>query len=90
MTGMFETVNYSLNKQFKNKSALENYLIVTPNSENRKLITKFRCSDHELMIKEERHKKIDVEERLCCVCAFKKIWKMSYISYWNALLIIEL
>ena len=37
-------------KQFKNKFALENYLIVTSNFDNRKLIAKFRCSDHELMI----------------------------------------
>ena len=34
-------------KQFKNKFALENYLIVRPDFENRKLIAKFRFSDHE-------------------------------------------
>ena len=56
-------------KQFKNKFALENYLIVTPNFENSKLITKFRCSDHELM----RTQKSGVEERLFHVCSEKKM-----------------
>ena len=54
-------------KQFKNKFALENYLIVTPNFENRKLIAKFKCNHHELMIEKGRHKNIDVEERLLYV-----------------------
>ena len=31
-------------KQFKSKFALENYLTVTPNFENRKFIAKFRCN----------------------------------------------
>ena len=60
-------------KQFKNKFALENCLNVTPNFENRKLIAKFRCSDHELMIEKGRQKKIDVEERLCYMCSEKKL-----------------
>ena len=74
-------------KQFKRKFALENYLIVTPNFENRKLIAEFRCGDHELMIEKGRYKKI--EERRCYICS-KKSWKMSCISYKNALLMIEL
>ena len=45
-------------KQFKDKFALENYLIVTSNFERRKLITKFRCSDHDLIIEKGRHKKL--------------------------------
>ena len=60
-------------KQFKTKFALENYLIVTPNFENRKLIAKFRCSDHELMTEKRRHKKIDVEERLWYMCSENKL-----------------
>ena len=69
-------------KQFKNTFALENYLIVTPNFENRKLIAKFRCSDHELMIEKGRHTKIDAEERLCYTCS-ERNWKMSCISYYS-------
>ena len=60
-------------KQLKSKFALENYLIVTPNFENRKLIAKFRCSDHELMTEKGRHKTIDVVERLCYMCSKKKL-----------------
>ena len=67
-------------KQFKNKFALENYLIVTSNFENRKLIAKFRCSDHELMIVKGRHKKLMLR-RDFAICALKRNWKMSCISY---------
>ena len=35
---------------------MENYLIATPNVENRKLITEFRYSDHELMTEKGRQK----------------------------------
>ena len=55
-------------KPFKNKFALKNYLIDKLNSERRELITKFRCSIHELMIENRRYKKIDVRERLCYIC----------------------
>ena len=44
---------------------LFNCLIVTPNFESRNRITKFRCSDHKLMIEKGRHKNINVEVRLC-------------------------
>ena len=67
-------------KQFRNKFALENYLIVTSNFENRKLIAKFRCSDHELMIEKGRHKKLMLR-RDFAICALKRNWKMSCISY---------
>ena len=59
-------------KQFKNKFSFEYYLIVTLNFENRKLIAKFRCSDHELMIEKGRQK-IDVEERIFYMCSEKKL-----------------
>ena len=49
----------------------ENHLIVTPNFESRKFITKFRCSDHELMIEKGIHKKVDAGERLCNMCSEK-------------------
>ena len=34
----------------------------------RKIITKFRCSDHALEIEKGRHKKLKVEERICKIC----------------------
>ena len=59
-------------KQFKNKFALENYLIVTPSFKSRKFITKFRCSDDELMIEKRRHKKIYAEKKLSSLCSEKR------------------
>ena len=58
-------------KQFKNKFALENYQIVRSNFENRKLIAKFRCSDHELTIEKGRHKKLMLRGDFA-ICALKK------------------
>ena len=58
-------------KQFKNKFALENYLIVTRSFDSTEFITKFRSSDHELMTEKTRHKKIYVEEKLSCMCSEK-------------------
>ena len=71
-TGSVRNSKLRTYKQFKNEFALENYLIVAL-IESRKLITKFVCSDHKLMIKKGRHKRIDVEERLCYVCSDKKV-----------------
>ena len=57
-------------KQFKNKFALE---YCHTSFENRNLIANFRCSDHELIIEKGRHKKLEVEERLCYMCSEKKL-----------------
>ena len=57
---------------------MEDYLINLHDFESRKIVAKFRCSDHTLMIETGRHKKIDLEE--CVNCALKKRLKMSVIS----------
>ena len=58
-------------KMFKSKFAMEDYLINLHDFESRKIIAKFRCSDHTLMIETGRHKKIDPEERMCKMCSQK-------------------
>ena len=42
--------------------------ICYPNKEKRKLITKFRISDHDLLIETGRYKNIPREQRCCTVC----------------------
>ena len=66
-------------KMFKSKFPMEDYLINLHDFKSRKIVAKFRCSDHTLMIKTGRHKKIDVEERMCKMCSQKRV-KMSVIS----------
>ena len=44
-------------KLFKNKTGLENYLIDTTNRKHRVIYSKFRLSDHNLMIEEGRRKR---------------------------------
>ena len=55
------------------KSIKQNYFkqeayLLSPNFEFRKLITKLRISDHNLMIEKGMHLKIPREQRLCNVC----------------------
>ena len=45
-------------KMFKSKFVMEDYLINLHDFESRKIVAKFRCSDHTLMIETGRHKKI--------------------------------
>ena len=52
-------------KMFKSKFAMEDHLIKLHDFESRRIVAKFRCSDHKLMIETGRHKKIDHEERIC-------------------------
>ena len=60
-------------KMFKSKFAMEDYLINLHDFESRKIVAKFRCSDHTLMIETGRHKKIDLEERMCKMCSQKTV-----------------
>ena len=53
--------------EIKNEFIMENYLHID-NFENRKVIAKFRCSDHSLEIEKGRHKKIPRTERICKLC----------------------
>lgn len=47
---------------------MENYLIKEKNFKNRQLITKFRTSDHPLLIETGRYKNIPRQQRLCNLC----------------------
>ena len=73
-------------KMFKSKFGMENYLINLHDFDSRKIVAKFRCSDHTLMTETGRHKKIDLEKRKltlrkeCAKYALKKRLKMSSIS----------
>ena len=66
-------------KMFESKFAMEGYLINLHDFESRRIASKFRCSDHTLVIETGHHKKIDVEERMCRMCSQKRV-KMSVIS----------
>ena len=72
---MFETETNNLdesNKLFLYKqlktSMNKEYYVSSENLEYRKLITKFRISDHSLEIEKGRHYKIPRENRLCKTC----------------------
>ena len=55
-------------KLFKKTFARESYLDLISDFHTRKIITKFRCSDHVLEIEKGRHKNKKVEERVCKAC----------------------
>ena len=53
---------------FKTSFVMEAYLDSVNDFHIRKNIAKFRCSDHTLEIETGRHKKMNVNERICKVC----------------------
>ena len=55
-------------KTFKSQLKLEKYLSVSMNFKYRKTLCKFRCSDHTLLIETGRHKRLDVNDRICKNC----------------------
>ena len=55
-------------KKFKDSFVREPYLDILNCFQLRKIIAKFRCSDHRLEIEIGRHKNIKVEERICQLC----------------------
>jgi hypothetical protein len=55
-------------KTFKDTFGRESYLDNISDFQLRKVITKFRCSDHSLEIEKGRHRKLNVEERICKLC----------------------
>ena len=57
-----------LYKEIKGKFEIESYLDNIPNYHLRKLITKFRCSDHKLEIETGRHKNTERKQRICKTC----------------------
>ena len=67
-------------KMFKNKFSKEEYLSLPIKFKHRQMLTKFRCSDHNLMIETGRHKQLKIEERICKSCHLRKL-KMKYIPF---------
>jgi len=55
-------------RRFKVKFDREKYLDIVKDKPLKQAITKFRVSDHKLMIEVGRHKNIPLEERLCPFC----------------------
>ena len=55
-------------KLIKDKIGLETYLTTVINTNNRKMFSKFRLSNHNLMIEKGRHLKIDKNLRFCPFC----------------------
>ena len=55
-------------KKFKSEFAKEKYLDDVKCFQLRKIIAKFRCSDHRLEIEAGRHKKVEESERRCKIC----------------------
>ena len=56
---------------FKRESGRENYLHVIKNVETRTQLTKFRISDHNLMIEKGRHEGLHKSTRFCPFCLDK-------------------
>ena len=52
---------------------MEDYLINLHDFESRKIVAKFRCSDHTVIIETGHHKEIDLEERMCKMCSQKMV-----------------
>ena len=52
----------------KNDTILENYLLSVENVANRTALTKFRLSNHNLMIEKGRHQNADLQDRTCPFC----------------------
>ena len=63
-----ETSKLRFYKLFKTSFDKEPYLDHIKDFKLRKIITKFRCSDHSLEIEVGRHKNLNVEERICKLC----------------------
>ena len=55
-------------KLLKEEIGMETYLTIVNNTKNRTTLTKFRLSNHTLMIKKGRHQNIDKNLRFCPFC----------------------
>ena len=88
----FEAINKNTSKLrtyalFKHASGCEKYLTVTKNVSVRTLVTKFRLSNHGLMIEIGRHNGTPKEARFCPFCSteieteFHFLWDCPTYSY---------
>ena len=73
-------------RQFKDRVKFENYLVDIKNRKHRVTFTKFRLSDHCLMIERGRHKRpiIPREQRFCPVCPTKVENEAHFLIQCNA------
>ena len=55
-------------KLLKEEIGMETYLTIVNNTKNRTTLTKFRLSNHTLMIEKGRHQNIDKNHRFCPCC----------------------
>ena len=55
-------------KHLKTEIGFEEYIELITNEKERIMLTKFRLSNHQLMIEKGRHMNIDKEERFCPMC----------------------
>ena len=72
LEGKPNSVQYSKAKLYlthKDRPYLEPYLHLVKNRKLRVNFTKLRLTDHKLMIKVDRHRKIPREERICPICS---------------------
>ena len=60
-------------KLFKDEFKMEPYITSQIPFSLKKLLSNFRCSDHDLHIERGRHKGLPVEQRLCTMCTNKSI-----------------
>ena len=68
LSNLNENLKIFLYNKLKNEIKLEDYLSTLKNFNSRKILTKFRISDHKLEIEIGRYKKVPREQRICKAC----------------------
>ena len=68
LSNLVENSKPFLYNKLKNEIKLEDYLSTLNNFNSRKILTKFRISDHKLKIEIGRYKKVPREQRMCKAC----------------------
>jgi len=82
----FEQINSEKSKLrtyalFKKEQGYEKYLTDTKNTTTRQNVTKFRLSNHKLMIEVGRHQGMDVNERFCPFCTHSIENELHFLFY---------
>ena len=68
-------------RKFKSSHNFEPYLDNIKFYKDRKIFTKFRCSDHSLEIEKGRHKKLTRGQRPCLLCQRQVETEKHYLVY---------
>ena len=68
LSNLDENSKLFLYNKLKNEIKLEDYLYTLTNFNSRKILTKFRISDHKLEIEIGRYKKVPRKQRICKAC----------------------